>query len=176
MLPVCVLDLELDLRHRYYLFESKTGGVPEVYGQIVGTGGQKVLVLQVLQVKNCAFMCIHFIEQTGVVDIVDFEPRALLFKHEDVLELFEVIEPFHPDLVFLLVDDPLGREVALDDILEGPVVPEQSQLDDVVAELLPLHCLVPVDIHLLKEVDECQGQFMFESLALLVIVQVLQHA
>jgi hypothetical protein len=61
--------------------------------------------------------------------------------------------------VLLSVDYLVADEIIFDDIFEGSVVPEQTQLDDVVAELLPLHALIPVDVDLLEEIYQCQGQF-----------------
>lgn len=55
--------------------------------------------------------------------------------------------------MLLPVDNLIADEIALDDVLEAAVVAQQAQLDDMIAELFPLHCLIPVDVHLLEEVD-----------------------
>lgn len=59
--PVGVLDLELDFGDWDDLFEGKTGRIPEIDGEIIGTGSQKVLILQILQIQNGAFVSIDFI-------------------------------------------------------------------------------------------------------------------
>lgn len=44
-----------------------------------------------------------------------------------------------------------------------------------VAELLPLHGLVTVDIDLFKEINQGEGDFVFEFFIFLVVVQVFEH-
>lgn len=101
-------------------------------------------------------MCIYFIEQACVIYVVYFEPRALFLQHEYVFEFFKVVKALYSNLVLLLVNDSLRREVVLDDVLKGSIVPEQSKLNNVAAELFPLHGLIAVDINLLEEIDKCQ--------------------
>ena len=120
-------------------------------------------------------MGVDLVEEGGVVGVVDFEAGAFLLHHEDVLELVEEIQVLNARLVFFLVGHLITEEIGLDDVLKTAVVPKQSQLDDVVTELLPLHCLVAVDIHFLEEVDEGHCEFLLEDGVIAVVVEVLQH-
>lgn len=56
--------------------------------------------------------------------------------------------------MFFSVYDLVADEIIFDNILETSVISQKSELDDMVAKLLPLHCLVSVDVDLFEEVDE----------------------
>jgi len=77
--------------------------------------------------------------------------------------------------VFLSVEDPLRWKVVLDDVLEGAIVPQQAQLDDVVAELFPLHGLVAVDIDFFKKVNQGKGDLMLEFFIFFIVIQMIEH-
>lgn len=55
--------------------------------------------------------------------------------------------------MFFPVDHFIADEIIFDDIFEAPIISEQTQLDDMVAELFPFHGLIAVDVDLLEEVD-----------------------
>lgn len=44
-----------------------------------------------------------------------------------------------------------------------------------VAKLLPFHRLIPIDIHLLEEVDKGKGKLQLELGVVPIVVEVLQH-
>ena len=73
------------------------------------------------------------------------------------------------------VDYLITYKIVLDNILKTSVVSEQTELDDVIAELFPLHCLVAIDIDLLEEIDEGQGEFHLQLLVGAVVVEMLKH-
>ena len=52
LFPVCVFDFELDFRDGDDLLESEAGGIPEVYGQVIRGGRNKILVFEVLKIKD----------------------------------------------------------------------------------------------------------------------------
>lgn len=99
-------------------------------------------------------MSVHLVEQRGSVCIVYLEAGALLLDEEDVLEFFKVIEILNTGLVFFPINNLIADVVILDDVLKAAVVAEEAELDDVVAELLPLHGLITVDVDLFEEVNE----------------------
>ena len=121
-------------------------------------------------------MSIDLIQQVSIVHIVNFKVRAFLFDHEYILKFLEIEQPFDPCLVFFLVDNSLRGEIGFNYILERAVIPQQTQLNDMVAELFPLHGLVAVDVHFLEEINQCQSDLVLEFLVFLVVVQMLQHA
>jgi hypothetical protein len=65
--------------------------------------------------------------------------------------------------------------VILDDILEAPIVSEQTKFDDMIAEFLPFHALIAIDIDLLEEVNKRKGKLEFEFGVITIIVEVFQH-
>lgn len=98
-------------------------------------------------------MRINLIQQVSIIHIIYLEHRALLLDHEYIFQLLEVEQSLYTCLMLLLVDNSLWGIVVLDYILEWAIVSQQSKLDDVVAELLPLHGVVAVDVNLFEEVD-----------------------
>ncbi len=107
-------------------------------------------------------MSVDLVEQRCTIGIVYLESGALLLDEEDILQFFEVVEVLDACLVLLSIDHLVADVVVLDDILEAAVVAEQAELDNVVAELLPLHGLIAVDVDLLEEVDEREGELELE--------------
>lgn len=120
-------------------------------------------------------MSVDLVEQRCTIGIVYLEPGALLLDEEDILQFFEVVEVLDACLMLLSIDHLVADVVVLDDILEAAVVAEQAELDDVVAELLPLHRLIAVDVDLLEEVDQREGELQLEFGVVPVVVEVLQH-
>ena len=60
--------------------------------------------------------------------------------------------------MLLPVDHLIAYEIILDNVLETSVVSQQPQLNDMIAELLPLHSLVPIDVNLLEKIHQSQCQ------------------
>ena len=77
--------------------------------------------------------------------------------------------------MFFSVYDSLRGEVGFDDVFEGAIISQQAQLDDMVAELFPLHGLVAVDIDLFEEINQGEGDFVFEFFVFFVVVKVFEH-
>ena len=125
--------------------------------------------------KDVAFVSIHFEQEVGIVDAVHFEPGGVLFDGEKVFEFFEVVEVFYNVVVFLAIKDGLAREVALDHVLDAAVITQQSQLDDVVREFLPLHRAVTIHIDLFEQFDKCQGYLYVLLRVRPIEIQVFQH-
>lgn len=55
--------------------------------------------------------------------------------------------------MFFSVYDLIADEIIFDNILETSIISEKSELYDMVTKLLPLHCLISVDVDLFEEVD-----------------------
>ena len=106
-------------------------------------------------------MRIYLILETGIDAVINFEPRRLFFNQKQTLQLFKVVHIFDAHLMFLFVNDLVAGEVRFDHIFKTAVVSQQSQLNDMITELLPLHGLIPIDIHFLEEVDESQSKVLF---------------
>ena len=120
-------------------------------------------------------MGVDFIQQVGVVHVVDFKSGALFFDHKNIFDLLEVEQALDSCLVFLSVEDPLRWKVVLDDVLKGAIIPQEAQLDDVVAELFPLHGLVAVDIDFFKKVNQGKGDLMLELFIFFIVIQMIEH-
>lgn len=175
VLPVGIADPQLYLRHGHDLLEGEAGSVPEVESQVVGRTGNQVLMLQKLQVEYLSLMRVYLVQQRCGVGIVDLEPGAFPLDEEEVLDLLKVVQVLNAGLMLLPVDHLITEVVILDDVLKAPIVPQQPQFDDMVAELLPLHALVTIHIHLLEEVYQREGQSQLQAVVSPIVVEVLQH-
>lgn len=121
-------------------------------------------------------MGIDFIQQICIVYIIDFKSWAFLLEHKHIFELFKIEKPLNPGLMLLFVSYPFGWKVVLDHIFEGTIVPQESQLYNMVTELLPLHSLIAIDINFLEKVNQCQSYLMLKLFIFLFIIQMLKHA
>ena len=77
--------------------------------------------------------------------------------------------------MFLPINNFIADEVIFDDIFEAPIISEQAQLDDMIAEFLPLHRLIAIDIDFFEKINEGECQFHFEFLVGAVVVEVFEH-
>lgn len=64
----------------------------------------------------------------------------------------------------------ITKIIILDNILETSIVPKQTQLYDMVAELLPFHALVAIHIHLLEEVYQSEREPQFQTVVVAIVI------
>ena len=77
--------------------------------------------------------------------------------------------------MFLFVSHLLAWKVGFNYIFEATVIPQQTQLDDMVAELLPLHGLISINVNLFEEIDQRKGEILLQLGVLIIVLEVLQH-
>lgn len=116
-------------------------------------------------------MGVYFVLQTGVQAVVDLEPRRFLLYQEDILQLLKVIDTLDPYLMFLLIDNLLARKIRLDNILKTAIIPQQAQLNNMIAKFLPFHSLISINIDLLKKINQSQSQILLQFLILVIVFE-----
>lgn len=77
--------------------------------------------------------------------------------------------------MFLLINYFLAGKVRLDYIFEASIISKQSEFDNMVTKLLPLHSLIAVDINLLKKINKSKCQILLKLLIPAIILKVLKH-
>ena len=69
------------------------------------------------------FVSIHFTNKVTILAVIHFVLVIVLFKSDD--KLIKIEDTFYLMVMFLAVDDVFTRIVVLDDIVKGPVLPQQ---------------------------------------------------
>ena len=118
-------------------------------------------------------MSIHLVQQGGTSRIVHLKSAAVLLEEEQAFEFLEIVQIFNSRLMFLAIDYLIANEIIFDDIFGAPIVPQQPQLNDMITKLLPLHRLIPIDINLLKKINQSQSQLHLQLFVSPVVIQVL---
>jgi hypothetical protein len=73
LLPVGVADFKLDFWYGDDLLETEGGGIPEVDGEVVGGCGDEILILEVFEVQDVAFVSIDLVLEVSIKSIMYFE-------------------------------------------------------------------------------------------------------
>ena len=134
------------------------------------------MILQILKIQDSPFVSVNLVKQTGIINVINLKPGTFLLNHEYIFKFLKIEKTLHAYLMFLPISYSLWGKVAFNDIFKRPVISEQTKFYNMVTELFPFHGLIPIDINLLKKVNQGQGQLMFQFLIFLIIIKILKHA
>jgi len=77
--------------------------------------------------------------------------------------------------VLFLINYFITDKVVFDNVFEATVIPKQSQLNDMIAKLFPLHALVTINIHFFEKINQGQSKLHFELVIASIVIQMLEH-
>ena len=176
--PVDISETELDFRGRDSLTEVEWGHVPEEDGEVVAAGGHVVELGDVFDVEDRAFVFVKWSRNLLAIsrrEHPDF--IAVLLQGDYIIQLWDEEQlldfgiTFEVKVRFLVI-----WEVLLYDVwaLAFCVLFDESQLYDVVWELIPFHGFIAIYVDFLKQVDEINRNLNLLNLLFLIRFQLLQ--
>jgi len=130
--------------------------VPQDDDQVVGTGGKQFSVPDVFSTSNVAPMTTHITHLLAILEIVYLEIFQISFHHKKLFGQFGKEENMFNFMFMAAIVLHSRGELVFDLVYEFALTFTHTTFDDVVGELLPLQCLVVIDVDLFKELDDVQ--------------------